>query len=370
MATRPAFTIPLIGSGFDALNAQRFGWQQRNDQVEAQNFSRAAAAEQQQNRYRFDLAQMEQAAMDQDAAARAAAQRDSINLALGARSQREDSRRFDIQTGLSREQIKAQERRYQFPIEQEKKARAEENATVENFANEYRVPIAKVGKQRDAAESDYLKAQQEYDKVASEFAKLPPIKNITLIPDLTERAKTMEAITSATAKLAEVEGRLNRAKEAYQLSDQAFAGFAQNAGQFGLAVKKDGEKYAFFRPRDAKTFAAFPDELVPQAVTGPAAVFPTTGHVPTAGRSSAMDYPVPAFAQPTTSTVTNPPPVVAPAPVPSRPAVAPFGRGGAATVMDFSERPINTKAAYDGLPSGARFVWTYADGRQRRGVKP
>lgn len=52
------------------------------------------------------------------------------------------------------------------------------------------------------------------------------------------------------------------------------------------------------------------------------------------------------------------------------PAAAPFGRTGGAAMMDFSNRPIGTQAEYSALPSGARFVWVYADGRRRAGVKP
>lgn len=353
--------IPLIAGGFDALNAQRFAWQNRNDQVEAANIARANAAQEAMNRYRLGIAQLQQQAAERDAAAREAAQRDAINILFGQKARREDARRFDVQTDLQRDQIAANERRWQFPIEREKRERDEFNRTTENFANEFRVPVALAGKQRDAAASDYQKAQQDYDKAIADFTQLPLENNVTALnyADEAKRNEILKSIADAKVAVAEAKGRLARAKESFEMSDEAFANLASNAFEkFGLAVKKSGDKYAFYRPQDARTFAAFPDELVPQAQIGPAI---TAGTIPAFVQAAA----------PATATATTPPvfiPPTAPRALP-RPAETPLPRGGG-TMIDFSERPISTKAAYDALPSGARFVWTYADGRQRRGVKP
>lgn len=325
----PAFanTVPLIGSSFDALNSQRFAWQNRNDQTEAANIARFNASQEQQNRYRFDVARQQQEAMRQDAIAREAAQRDSINLALGNRSRADEARRFDLGLKQRGEELKVQEQRYKFPIEQDKRLREEENKTVENFANEYRMPVYKAGKLRDKAESEYSKAQQEYDAVAVEFAKLPPEKSLaTLVPDLKERAKVAAQILEGKAKLAEAESKLKRTVDAYEIANESLSGFAENAGQFGLALKKDGDKYAFFRPKDARTFGVYPDEIVPQATVGPAARTPQV-----APRVSA-----PAFV-PQTQTATQP----------ALPPSVPLPRGGG-TMMDFSQPKSGPKLTVEG----------------------
>lgn len=60
------FTAPLLGSSFDALNAQRFGWTNRNDQIEAANLARAAAVQEAQNRWLANSAAMQQAAQQRN----------------------------------------------------------------------------------------------------------------------------------------------------------------------------------------------------------------------------------------------------------------------------------------------------------------
>jgi hypothetical protein len=278
----PAFanTVPLIASSFDALNSQRFAWTNRNDQVEAQNIARANAAQEQQNRYRFDVSRMQQEAAIRDAAAREAAQRESLNLLLGARADRENTRRFDIQTGLTRDQIKVQERRYQFAADKERKELADADKTVENYAEEFRKPLFSIGKKRDASESEYMQAQQEFEQQAQRLESLPSDQDLLkLTPGSPEKEKITKEVAEAKAAFSKAQGRLAIAKETFALAERDFSGLAKEAQDFGLSVKRDGDKYAFFRPRDARTFSMYPDELVPQARIGPAVVAPAAAPV-------------------------------------------------------------------------------------------
>lgn len=339
----PAFAtrVPLIGSSFDALNSQRFAWTNRNDQVEAENIRRFNQAQDQQNRYRFDVAKMQQEAMRQDAIAREAAQRDAINLALGARADRESARRFDVGVGLSRDQIKAQEKRYTFATEKEKRANDEADKTVENFADEFRKPLYAFGRKRDQSESEYLKAQQEFEQRAQALETLPSDKELLAMPLGPEKERIVKELAEAKAAFAKAQGRLVIAKEAFALSDRDFSGLAKEAVGFGLSVKKDGDKYAFFRPRDKRTFGMYPDELVPQARIGPA-VFPQAAPQV----SPVVTPPVtPAFV-PQTQTATNPPPVALP-------------RGGG-TVTDFSAPKAGPKLTVE----GAQFFLKEANGNK------
>ncbi len=278
----PAFTVPLIGSSFDALNAQRFAWTNRNDQVESANIARFNAAQENQNRYRFNVAQAQQEAMLRDAQSRDAAARDSINLALGERASWEDSRRFDLGLKQRGDELKVQERRYQFSVDREKRKLDEENKTVENFADEFRKPLFQVGKKRDGSEAEYLKAQQEFAQQEQALQALPSEKELqALLIGSPERVQLTKAVADAKAAYAKAQGQLAIAEEKFALSDREFTGLAKNAQDFGLSVKRDGDKYAFFRPRDRRTFGMHPDELVPQASVGPAVRVPQAAPVVT-----------------------------------------------------------------------------------------
>lgn len=78
---------PIIGSNFDSVGAQARSWAGFNADVENANLARQAQAQREQNNYLQTVSQLQQQAMDRDAAAAAAVQQENYRRGQDAVSQ-------------------------------------------------------------------------------------------------------------------------------------------------------------------------------------------------------------------------------------------------------------------------------------------
>lgn len=265
--------VPLIGSSFDSLGAQRLQWSGFNNGVENANLARAAAAQQERNRYNFEVAKMYQEAEARDAAAQQQQQHEALSLALGSRASAEHNREFDISTGLQKQEIAARARQYQFPIDEKRRQEEEAKTGVQNFAEAMKEQAQELGSRHDSALQDYLDAQKELSDAASESEKslIPgtwvksksgefvPAKTIASLQTADpEKAKSaLEAIANANDTLGKLANKVEKSQTLYDTHAAAFEDLKTRAGKtYGLEIVKKGGKYSIFNPLNNRTFTA------------------------------------------------------------------------------------------------------------------
>lgn len=244
----PTFA-PIIGSGFEGDAALSKNYLDTNLRTIQDNFGRAAAAQQTQNNYLKDLAQMRQAQVDREAAAQ--------------------QRTQDTQLGVSEREAQAAEtrrvgdRNFQFTADQANRKQREKIDSVDNFARATADEIASSGKESEDALKAANQAQRDLDAQAAKWsAKMPmskvaysrqagifvPQKGIQLLPD--EQA----SVNAANESLAEHTSARSEATTAYQDAQKTFAELVAESERRGLAVRKHGNEHALFYPDTGKWY--------------------------------------------------------------------------------------------------------------------
>jgi len=308
----PGF-LPLIGSGFDSLAGQQAHWAGFNESVDEGNLARLAAAQTQRNNW---LSQVN-AAQRQDVARQDAAEQSRIGLLQAAAQQAESARRFDIGTGLSREQLAAENKRWTFSRDQKNE---DERKLLDSIAaaGENMAPRARKAAQdwQDAAK-EYQDAQTALASVVNESArglpadgyrwdktiggwapKTPAIKGGT--------AATPEQIQAANEKIAEARGNAAASKSAHDAAREALIALRRDAAPYQLLIGDDG---SVFSPLHKTTFG----KKAAPAKEGPLSdAFNTSGFevmmgaAPILGNSTALGSSLSGFgAEPDTSTETT-----------------------------------------------------------------
>lgn len=130
MAFFPQPVAPLIAGGFDALNAQRFGWTNRNDQIEQANLARAAAVQEAQNRWAANAAAMQQAAQQRNVELQLSQDATMRQEAWRQRQAEDEAQRWaeDIAWRKQSEAARLGEERYRSEVMGEKTALADKLA--------------------------------------------------------------------------------------------------------------------------------------------------------------------------------------------------------------------------------------------------
>lgn len=335
-----AIPIPLIGSSFDSLGSQRLAWQNRNDSVDAGNFQRAAQAQEIQNRYNFDVARMQQEAAARDATMQAQQQQQAIALALQKHQDNESSRRFDVQTGLTREEMAARDKQFQFNVNERRRPEQEADQTAENFADTMKDQVAELGDRADTALETLNKAQAKLAQTAAEKERtlipgtwvknrsgdyLPNPKGLAALQatDPEKYKQALDAIGEANVEVAKLGTEAEAAQNVWNTHANNFDSLKKRAGQYGLEVTKKDGKYSILNPKTRQFYFG----SAPLGVVAPPATESVTEAQPQLP-SWVMAGQPPQDAMPTEGSGTTAPiPLVAPqaAPpvsVPSNPYVA------------------------------------------------
>jgi hypothetical protein len=155
---------PIIGSSFDAIAGQRAGWSRFNADIENQNLARAVAAQEAQNRWSAQVAQMQA----QDAARADQANRFQTELTVGQQNrvqdQAESGRRFDISAQLDRDRTATEGKRFDYSIKERNRLEAKALDEAESYAK------AKVPELNRAAK-DFEAAQKARDSVLDSYKR-------------------------------------------------------------------------------------------------------------------------------------------------------------------------------------------------------
>ena len=176
--------VPVIGGGFDQVAAQQFGWAGFNQRQEAENLARQQAAEQAQNQWFSNVAQMRaqenarRDSMDMTAAAEARrAASEQANLRFGAQRAAEAKRQFESQQRL-------EEQKQTWAETKDKTQRKEQNTVLADYAKNLQPQLSSAFQEMKKAEEEQEKAVVSIMSKMSRAQKLanfPPAEKIRLV---------------------------------------------------------------------------------------------------------------------------------------------------------------------------------------------
>jgi chemotaxis protein histidine kinase CheA len=339
--------MPVIGSSFDADAAQMQWGAGYNKSVEEGNRAAAEQAQQTQNRWLAQIANIRSQAAQQEAATQTQEQQSALSQAADARAAAESARRFNVQADVSKQDIASKDKQFTFNQDYANQQERKQLDEISN-AGEFLVPKAK------AAKTDVDKALAKYEAATKEFNERTQKAGMLMSPGTFRlNPKTQEFEAMPGAKTPPTQEELNFANEAYTNAksdlqtakishDAALAAMKslqQEATRYSLQIGDDGTVYS---PRHGKAFGikplATPDQTAPTPAAGPLrvgkyAVTPADAP-PVAPRPFAGPPmpPTPVPAAPTTPSpvptpVAPPPQAQAPPPTSATPPAAPFAFG-------------------------------------------
>lgn len=241
MAFFPQPVAPLIAGGFDALNAQRFGWTNRNDQIEQANLARAAAAQEAQNRWLANAAAMQQAAQQRNVELQLSQDATMRQEAWRQRQAEDESKRWaeDIAWRKQSEAARLGEERYRSEVMSERAALADKLArdqmvfdidqTGQNAAQQ----LAGLKRQYEKAQADVTALEDEQsrlEKQQTDFDAKSKTSWFGLRGGLSEPEKQLQ--TETQTRLMELKKLLAPRSEVVKLRDRAENAYDKYREQF------------------------------------------------------------------------------------------------------------------------------------------
>lgn len=214
----PSFFQPIIGSSFDAIAAQRMGYNQLDTQIQSGNLARQAQAQEAVNNWLSQASQLRQRAMDTDAAS----QQRADEMAAAERATLRD---YAFRKGEQAAQIAAEDRRTKAQvkkaddqlqqqkeiIEADQKSRAD-RATQDildagqTFAAQY--PGSK--RNFESAQDQYHALEAEQDKLEAENKSLAQAAGKTIFGSAKKMSEESQAtVQQNTKRLKEIQHLLS-----------------------------------------------------------------------------------------------------------------------------------------------------------------
>lgn len=253
--------VPVIGSSFDSVMGQQANWAGFNRGVEENNLARAAQAEEAQNRWRAQVAQM----LAQDAA-----RSDSFafrDQEMAQRNQdrvvdfRENRRRFDIDTDLRKAGQKIDAERYSFA----RKERADEEKkyldAIDRSGEHVSKQLLEIGPKLDKARADFTVASSKLEQIRSGLEKglsadiewRPSAKRFAPRQNKTPDPDSLKKMHEANASLELAQADYSAADNLLGQYQAAYADLQKSAGR-DLQFGNEGGKHFVFSPLTNKRF--------------------------------------------------------------------------------------------------------------------
>lgn len=243
---------PIIGNGFDAIAAQRFGYNQANLATEIGNVNRFTQAQEQADAKARYIAGLNQRAADQQAAADSSAEADA-----------ESARRFGIQTDLTREanqtrygQEAERTAYYNRALGQQQANVAADAATVDSAAQTLAPRIHEYG-------TALSTAQAAKDAALAALQSKPAELQASMPEGVFYNGKAFTATNPKSAKSAsEANLALVTAQNDYQAAQRQFALHQKNFNDevaharksYGLEISHDGDQWVVKNPQTQRTY--------------------------------------------------------------------------------------------------------------------
>lgn len=263
---------PIIGSGFDQIAAQRFGWGQQNLATETGNVNRFTQAQEQADAKARYIAQLNQQAADQQTAAEIAQQKFA-----------EGQRQFDVGTQENR-----------FNLERSKQSEDERTAYLNNALEKQRADAADYAstvdevaktKSQDAhdlktaaadARKAFYDATAQIDTKGTELQSKNPniaydpkmkgfVPKVSAMAGATQdqiaiaRTAAEAAANAANQEMAKTKSDYDTAKAEHLFHQQNASDFEKNLEtKYGLLVRHNGDKWEVYNPQTRKSYSGVP----------------------------------------------------------------------------------------------------------------
>ena len=247
---------PVIGSGFDQVAAQQFGWAQHNARQDASNIARGNEAQQNWNRYLASLADLERSDVQQQERMQWADRAQSENLAAARRQEASRRREFDIKVQLDKAQLKAQAAQWDFARKENDLLEQQDAQQIINAGEMLAPEFNAVAKARDKAAEAWDAAQRDINTIGNGLLRtdLAGVADVTYDPRSMTFRHVRQNLGMTIANLPEdVQQKVFKAQAAVDAAkaeresakialDQAallFEPAAKMVGQYGFAPVRD-----------------------------------------------------------------------------------------------------------------------------------
>lgn len=294
---------PIVGSSFDSLGAQTRAWAGFSAGVDEGNLARAAQAQQVQNNWLAQAAQMKQAAMERDAQARAVAEAENYRRTQDLVQQNRWERQFESQKAQFKESIGAETARtkvmesanklkYDILAAQEK----ESQAALDNAGTYYSTVYPKIARTWENQQHQYelLQGQQEsFQATVNELkAKAAAGGKLTEVEvkKLMEAQKILNSLNLTVRSYNRHDSDYKQAEAAYNALQKQMARDGFEASVEDNAVRHNSGKVFNFKSEVAKAARTLPPP--PTVATG---TTPPPVAAPWAGFGTGTSAAVPAM---------------------------------------------------------------------------
>lgn len=190
---------PIIGAGFDQLAAQRQFWAGHNNRVDESNLNRLAQAEQAQNDYLKQVAQLRDQAIQRDAAEQRSQEADARRAYETGLNQQNITRQLNISEAENKGRVEAENRRTAsnetIAAANDRRMQLKDDASIENMGQHIAFNYRTAQKASDEADAAAETAQQAHDDAQSELESLKEKNAATLA-----KGDTMEPSDAARYK--------------------------------------------------------------------------------------------------------------------------------------------------------------------------
>ena len=239
---------PVIGSGFSDDAAQMQWGAGYNKSVEEGNRAAAEQAQQTQNRWLAQIANIRSQAAQQEAQTQGIEQQSALSQAADARAAAESARRFNVQADISKQDIASKDKQFTFNQDY---ANQQERKQLDEIANarDLLAPKAKKAKDAlDAAEAAletatkyFAQRQRKAGMLMSpgSFRLNPKTQEFEAMPG-TKFPPTQNELNDANDNYEQAKGDLQAAKLHRDTAASAFKALQGDATKWSLIVGEDG----------------------------------------------------------------------------------------------------------------------------------
>lgn len=248
--------MPVIGSGFDADAAQQANWAQFNRGVEEANLGRLAAAQQTRNNWLQQVQSIQQQQADRQAALDQRQQENEMSMAMNADRARESRRQFDVSTGLTREQMKAN-------LDLRKAELDLAHQTADNAAQALAPDVHETSSAFEEAQKALADATKRVDTQAATVQAAAPSGKVIyntrakmFVPaDLWKNdPEAQQAANNANIQVGNAKAEYDSALQEYKFQNGRLTALATQAKPHGLIIAKKDDRWVITDPATGKVY--------------------------------------------------------------------------------------------------------------------
>lgn len=281
---------PVIGSGFDSLAAQRFGWAQLNNQTQRGNIDSAIRAQEEANAFAQSLASQRQQALDRDAQLAIAAKQFDVQQ----RQAQADRARADFEwtvnehrlTAAQKERERQDTARNDFLHQQTADAKKENQDNLDQIAgvakflapqfNDQGEKVDEAKAEFDNSQTNLLSTINDYQKKLAPHKVVWNPKTFTFVSGTKFGipADAMDLVAEANDAVSTKQTAMQSASDMYNTLQNNFQNLHATAAKYNLVPGKVSGKWTLFSKLHNKAFGEEETKSSPAADFGLSATKP------------------------------------------------------------------------------------------------